>query len=192
MSNRCGSCQQQRNCYGIHYANIPTFLPTGIPAPLSTTACVTCPAGATGATGATGSGGLGGYGYIYNLTGETVAIGAPIPYDSNGLMTAAITHTPGSPTITVTVAGIYKVTYIKEGSEPNQFSLFQNGVNVAGSIYPSGAGTQPNVGNVIVSASAGDTFQVLNNASPAAVTLATPIGGTNASVNASILFEKIG
>lgn len=159
---------------------------------------ITGPVGATGATGLIGATGAAGtvtapvYAYIYNLAAQTVAIGAPVLYDTNGIVSAGITHTAGSSIITVVTAGTYKVTYIEEGTEPNQFALFQNGVLVPGSIYPSGAGTQPNSGQVIVAALAGSTFTVVNNISAAAVTLATPIAGTGANVNASILFERLG
>ena len=36
------------------------------------------------------------------------------------------------------------------GVEPNQFTLFQNGAPVSGSVYGSGAGTQGNNGMVII------------------------------------------
>jgi hypothetical protein len=88
-------------------------------------------------------------------------------------------------------AGDYKLTYSTSGTEPSQFGLFLNGVEVAGSIYASGAGTQQNVGQVIVTVAAGSVLRVRNRSSAAAVGLATPIGGTQASVNASVTIEKL-
>ncbi|MBA9013995.1 hypothetical protein [Clostridium beijerinckii] len=75
--------------------------------------------------------------------------------------------------------------------EPNQFTLFQNGLEVPGSTYGSGAGTQPNPGMVIITAAAGDMLTVRNHTSSAAVTLQTLAGGTQINANASILIERI-
>ena len=47
-------------------------------------------------------------------------------------------------------AGIYKVTYSVSGVEPSQMALFLNGAKVDGSVYGSGAGTQPLIGQVII------------------------------------------
>jgi hypothetical protein len=76
--------------------------------------------------------------------------------------------------------------------EPNQFSLTVNGTVVPGSRYGSGAGTQQNSGELIVNLSAGDTLNLLNDASEAAVSLQTLAGGTQANVNASMLIEQVG
>jgi hypothetical protein len=75
--------------------------------------------------------------------------------------------------------------------EPNQFAIFLNGALFAGSIYGSGAGTQPNPGMVILTASAGDTITLRNHSSAAAVTLQTLAGGTQANSNASILIQRL-
>jgi len=120
---------------------------------------------------------------------------ADVVFDTNGVMTAGITHVAsplpiGSP-ITFTQAGDYEVTFSVSGTEPNQFALFLNGVLVPGSIYPSGAGTQQNSGQVIITIPAAGILTLRNHSSAAAVGLATPIGGTQSSVNASILIKKL-
>jgi hypothetical protein len=132
------------------------------------------------------------YAYIYNMLGETVAIEADVPFSSNGTLTAGFTHTPNSSQILVVDAGTYKVTFSVSGSEPNQMALYVDGVLVAGSIYGSGAGTQENVGQVIVPVTAGAVLTLRNHSSAAAVTLATPIGGTAPNANASVLIEQLG
>ncbi|HXD01101.1 MAG TPA: collagen-like protein [Verrucomicrobiae bacterium] len=151
--------------------------------------------GATGATGATGPAGSGtsDYGYIYNLANEVVPLEAAVTFTDNGLGTAGFSHALGSSQLQVINAGVYKVTFSVSGTEPNQFALFVNGVPVPGSIYGSGAGTQQNNGQVIVSVGANDILTLVNHTSAAAVTLAasTPIGGTAASVNASILILRL-
>ena len=151
----------------------------------------TGPAGATGSSGAAGTNGLASYAYIYNLAAQTVAINADVSFDSNGVIAGGITHAPGSADIVLAGAGDYKLTYSTAGTEPSQFGLFVNGAEVAGSIYASGAGTQQNVGQVIITVPAGAVVSVRNHSSAAAVGLATPIGGTEASVNASVTIEKL-
>jgi hypothetical protein len=148
--------------------------------------------GATGATGADGSSGFGDYLYVYNLTAQTIAVEAPIPFDTNGAMSDGFTHAPGTANIEVVNAGVYKVTFSVSGTEPSQMALFRNGAPVPGSIYGSGAGTQETTGQAIVTLGAGDMLTVVNHTSAAAVGLASNIGGTQANVNASVSIEQVG
>jgi len=161
--------------------------PIGIPGPTG----VAGPTGATGATGATGTSGLSEYAYIYNLDAQVVAIEADIPFSSNGVIVGTITHAPGTSTIQIGSAGDYSIWFYANGVEPNQFTLFQNGSPVAGSIYGSGAGTQGNTGMVIITAAAGDLLTIRNHSSASAVTLQTLAGGTQINSNASVLIQKL-
>ncbi|MFJ7933895.1 collagen-like protein [Sporosarcina sp. NPDC096371] len=131
------------------------------------------------------------YGYIYNLTPQTVAIEADVLFDTNGIMTPGITHIPGTSQISVINPGVYEVTFSVSGTEPNQFALFRNGLPVAGTIYGSGAGTQQNNGQAIITIAAFDVLTLRNHSSAAAVGLASVIGGTQANVNASILIKML-
>lgn len=180
--------------------------PTGATGPTGNTGatgaagtCLTCPTGPigiTGATGATGSngingtGGILGYAYVYNFTPQTVAIEAPVGFDSNGFL-LGVTHAPSSPSIVVTSAGIYIVTFSVSGTEPNQFALFINGAPDISTIYGSGAGTQLTTGQSIIKLQALDVITLVNHSSAAAVGLASVIGGTQANVNASVLIQRI-
>ncbi|MBO1912568.1 collagen-like protein, partial [Microvirga sp. 3-52] len=92
------------------------------------------PAGPAGATGATGTG-LSEFAYIYNLLAQSIAIEADVPFDTNGVLTAGITHAPGTPSILFSIPGIYEVTFSVSGTEPNQFALFLNGTVVPGTVY---------------------------------------------------------
>jgi hypothetical protein len=160
------------------------------------------PTGATGPVGATGSAatqGLSEYAYIYNDAAQIVAIEADVTFNKNGVLTTGITHTPGTPGdsgITLVNAGTYEVTFSVSGTEPSQFALFVNTGGVAtmvpGTVYGSGAGTQQNTGQVIVTVAAGSILTLRNHSSAAAVTLAEPIGGTQVTVNASVVIEKLG
>ncbi len=149
------------------------------------------PAGATGATGPPGSNGLSQYAYIYNLGLETVAVEAAVNFDSNGVVTPGITHAPGNAGIGIVEAGTYEVTFSVSGTEPSQIAIFLDGTLVPGTIYGSGAGTQQNTGQAIFVVSAGAVLTIRNHTSSAAIGLATPIGGTGASSNASVVIEKL-
>ena len=163
---------------------------TGVTGPIGPTGA-TCATGATGATGAAGTSGISEYAYIYNLDAQVVAIEADISFSSNGIIVGTITHAPGTSTIQIGSAGDYAVWFYENGVEPNQFTLFQNGAPVSGSVYGSGAGTQGNNGMVIITAAAGDILTVRNHSSASAVTLQTLAGGTQINSNASILIQKL-
>jgi hypothetical protein len=77
------------------------------------------------------------------------------------------------------------------GVEPNQFALFLNGVQIAGTVYGSGAGTQQNNGQAIFTIAASDVITLRNHSSAAAVTLQTLAGGTQINVNASVVIKKL-
>jgi hypothetical protein len=138
-----------------------------------------------------GSSGLSQYAYVYNLSGQVVATEAPITFDSNGVLSAGITHAPGDAAITLANAGTYLITFSVSGTEPNQMGIFIGGVPVAGTIYGSGGGTEQNVGQAILTLPAGSVLTVVNHTSTAGITLATPISGTQASTNASVVIEEI-
>lgn len=148
------------------------------------------PTGATGATGAAGSGGILGYGYIYNTTAQTVAIDAPVVFDSNGPL-LGITHGLSTTSILAVNAGTYSVTFSVSGTEANQFGIFVNGASSPSTIYGSGAGTQQNTGQAILILGVGDIITLVNHSSAAAVGLASVVGGTQANVNASVLLLRL-
>jgi len=127
------------------------------------------------------------------LSAQVVPLETAVNFSDNGVRTAGITHALGSSTIVIVTAGDYKVTFSVSGTEPNQFALFLNGVMVAGTDYGSGAGTQQNNGQAILSIGANDLLTLVNHTSAAAVSLAAtpPIGGTVAAVNASVLLQKL-
>jgi hypothetical protein len=131
------------------------------------------------------------YAYVYNLTAETVAIEAAVPFDSNGAMTSGFTHAPGDAGISFGNAGTYKISFSLSGAEPNQMALFVNGSALPGTVYGSGAGTQQNNGQAIVAIGAGDVLTLRNHSSAAAVGLPSVGGGTQANVNASVVIEKV-
>lgn len=151
--------------------------------------------GSTGATGATGTGILG-YAYIYNTSAQSVALNAPINFDSNGAL-LGVTHTAGSPAITVQNAGTYAINFSVLCSEPNQFGLFVNGIPNLTTVYSSGDGdgtglsSQQNNGFVILTLGANSTLVLANYQSPGTVSLATTSSGTQANINASVVITRL-
>ena len=150
------------------------------------------PQGPQGPQGPPGpAGGLSQYAYIYNVNLITIAIEMDIPFSSNGVMTPGITHSPGFPSISVLNPGDYEINYSVSCSEPNQFCVFVNGSPIPESLYGSGAGTQQNNGQVIVTLNANDVITLRNHSSSSAVILANLIGGTQVTVNASIMIKLL-
>ncbi|OIJ17663.1 hypothetical protein BKP37_02195 [Anaerobacillus alkalilacustris] len=131
------------------------------------------------------------FAYIYNESALTVPVESDVTFDTNGITTAGITHTPGIAEISIAEAGHYNISFSVSGVETNQFALFLNGVEVSGTVYGSGAGTQQNNGQAIIAIAAGDILTLRNHSSAAAVTLQTLAGGTQTNVNTSILIEKL-
>jgi hypothetical protein len=114
-----------------------------------------------------------------------------VTFDSNGILTAGITHTAGSADITLIGSGTYKISFSISAVEPSQYTAFLNGVAITGTTYGSGAGTQQNNGQAIIAAAAGDVLTIRNHTSAAVSTLQTLAGGTEANVNASVIIEKL-
>lgn len=148
------------------------------------------PEGPQGVTGPAGSG-LASYGYIYNLSAQTVAAGTAVTFDSVGPL-SGITFTVGDSGFTVTNTGIYAINFSLVGQYPNQFSIYINGASEPSSIYGSGfSGTQPSNGRTILSLMAGTVLTLVNSGSNQAIPLMTQVGGTLANVNAAVLIEQI-
>lgn len=148
----------------------------------------TGPAGPTGPPGANFDAN---YGYMYNESAQVVPLEADVTFDTNGPLDG-VSHAPGTSTIIVTTAGDYRVGFSVSVVEPNQFAIMVNGAPAAGAIFGSGAGTQQNNGEVILTLAAGDILTLRNHTSASAVTLQTLAGGTQVNVNASMMIQQVG
>ena len=122
---------------------------------------------------------------------QVVPVEGDILFSNNGVIVGSFTHVLGTAPIILGTAGTYSIWFNVAGVESNQFTLFQNGLAIAGATYGSGAGTQANPGMVIITANAGDVLTLRNHTSAAAVTLQTLAGGIASNSDASILIEKI-
>jgi hypothetical protein len=125
------------------------------------------------------------YGYVYNLSEETLSTPGPITFDSNGPI-YGITHTPGSSVITVANTGVYTVlwsaTNIYPPSSPaSACAIFINGNLNPSTLYISAYDA---IGLAILNLNAGDQIQLITftgiEASPFTV------------VNAALLIQQIG
>ena len=135
--------------------------------------------------------GLSEYAYIFNLIDQTIAFEETILFSNNGVITAGISHTPGTDLITLSNAGDYIINYYVAGMETNQITLYQNGNPVLGSTCGSVDGTKLSQGTVIITACAGDFLTLKNHSNVAAVTLLASQNGAQANVNAFILIQKV-
>lgn len=168
--------------------------PTGAPGVTGDTG----PTGFTGpcCTGPTGPAGTPGialdFAYIYNVTQQTRAKQEDFIFDTNGLMTEGITHTPGTAGITLVNAGIYKVDFFVSATEINQFALFLNGTLVPGTIYGMANTSSQSSGQAIILVSAGDVLTLRNHSSQGEpITFPTSFEGPEANVNGSIMIQKL-
>jgi hypothetical protein len=107
-------------------------------------------------------------------------------------MTSDFSHATGAAGITVASAGIYEVRFSVSAVEENQMAIAINAAVVPGTIYGAGAGTQQNSGQAIIAIPAGASLTIVNHSSPAAATLETLAGGTQANTNASVTIEQLG
>lgn len=150
------------------------------------------PTGPAGATGATGPASQFAYGYVFNTAYERIDQEATITFDSNGPL-SGVTHAVGSDSIKVLEAGVYLIEFLVAGIEPNQFTIYVNGLEETSTIYGSGAGSQQNCGRAILSLSANDVITLVNHTSHAnSIQLDNSAGGTQTNINASMIIIQIG
>ena len=132
------------------------------------------------------------YGYFYNLSILTpIPIEGDFPFDLDGQFTSGFTHAANSPDIVIVNSGIYSVQFSASTTESGQIQLFLGGIDVPGACYGSGAGTQQNHGFVIISATAGQSLNIRNHSSAAALTPQSLSGGTQLNSVNSLLITKL-
>ncbi|KUO58956.1 MAG: hypothetical protein APF84_05740 [Gracilibacter sp. BRH_c7a] len=131
------------------------------------------------------------YAYIYNTGNQNIPLEESILFSSNGAL-LGILHNAGTGPITVEESGTYAVWFIVTSQAANQFALFQNGVEVPGSIYGTGLVSTGNPGMAMLNAEAGDVLTLQNHTSAGAIDLDNAAGGTQTNVSASIMILRIG
>ncbi len=133
-----------------------------------------------------GIGGGGGFtpSYLnaYASASQTVAISAAVVFASIPF-SAGFTTT--STTFTVTATGIYNVEFTVTPVGVSDFAITVNGTVAPNCAFGCATGTTVIHGNAILSLTAGDVLQLINNNSPAAVTLTPEVAAsTSASITA--------
>jgi BclA C-terminal domain len=147
------------------------------------------PAGAVGATGATGAAGAQGpagtvlafadfYALMPSDNPTLVTPGAAVSFPNTAAASGSAIVQSNTTTFTLATAGIYLFTFQASVTEAAQLALAQNGTTLAQSVVGRATGTSQLVGTSMVTASAGDTLQVINPSSNP-ITITPAAGGTN-------------
>src|SRR5207247_2858648 len=102
----------------------------------------------------------------YNTAAQVIALEADITFNTQGVASG---FSLSSSTIVNTNSGTYKVVFTVSTVEPSQFTLCLNGAPLSGATFGSGAGTQQNTGELIVTLTAGDVLTLRNHSSAGAV-----------------------
>ncbi len=163
-----------------------------------------CDAGPTGATGPRGLIGPPGpqgpagpgrvpqYAFIYNISEQTIPIGANVPFDTNGIITAGISHLPGSEEVHFHVDGDYQIIFLLVAHDIAQFGLFLNNRLLPGSIHGVGTSNAINSGFVIEAITAPSVLTLRNYHSFTPVLFTIDQGGIENTINASLRINKVG
>lgn len=160
------------------------------------------PAGAEGPQGPAGQDGTtagpAGSVYLqaYNTSAESITrtgAGDIVTFDNVSTSLGDINFTPGGGSFEVVTGGTYKVTFSVLANEANQLDIRVNNAQPTGGALVFGAAAdQPNSGTAILELSGGDTVTLQNLTSTGAtMTLRTTVGGTAASINASLVIEQL-
>jgi hypothetical protein len=143
------------------------------------------PQGPKGETGLQGNNAVSDYIFGQNTVEQIVNPGSNVVFASV-INTAGITYDAVLNQFNLLNSGTYKITYGL--STADQFGLAVNNIVLATSVY-SGA---PLNGQAIITANAGDVLALISTMSvPVTLPLVTVINGTQQSLNASVIVERL-
>jgi hypothetical protein len=167
------------------------------------------PAGAPGLAGAAGAQGIQGVPGIPGAPGlldfsdffalmpgdnaATIGNGQPILFPQNGPTNGTIIRQGGSSftTFILPAIGTYLVQFQASIAEPGELALMINGVIDSNTAVGRATGTDQIIGQSLITTTVPNTtLQVVNDGSPANLTL-TPIAGGTQSVSAHVLIIRI-
>lgn len=151
------------------------------------------PQGKTGAQGPAGSsGGINEFAYIYNIGEQRIHQEEDISFDSTGIITQGISHNAGESKIIIKDNGIYEIFYHVTGKQPNQLTLFSNGVEITNTTFGADDGNAQNIGIQILQLEDNTELTLRNHTStPSHLDLLVNAGGTQTNVNAAITIKKL-
>jgi hypothetical protein len=119
----------------------------------------------------------------------TIAIGAPVPFPENGVSTGGIIRNSGSQTdFILQDIGIYLISFIGSFNEPGQLTLWldpNTGTfnRVINSTVGRATGANQISSNILLHTTvASSKIRIVNDSSPAALTVTPLPGGTQAGV----------
>ena len=130
-----------------------------------------------------------GYGYIFNTSSQSVAAGADVTFDTNGVL-VGISHTAGTAPVTISNTGDYLFTYVAGSTGAQQFELTLGSVAVAGTTYGIGV-SGANYGQVITTVATAGITATLRNATVSTIVLPVNQGGPATSINSSLIIRKL-
>lgn len=146
----------------------------------------TGPQGPQGIPGPQGPAGGGEYAFTFSTTSVVVSAASSVPFITNGPISSNISHTAGTSTIVVNIAGTYKIEYQAFPNAAAIFAVTSNGITLPGSRVASSAAGWLN-GMVIANLNAGDIVQLRNDGATMAFLLPADPG----AISASILITKL-
>jgi hypothetical protein len=147
-------------------------------------------AGATGATGATG--GALSFASFYQAGLQTIAINAPVSFSTDGPSSGADITRTGATTFNLVTPGIYEVNWQVTADEPGQLTLWVGGVRVPETNVARATGTSQLVGSMFIQTTlANQSLTVVNDASPAALTLSSQAGSGTQTQYATLTIKRI-
>lgn len=151
--------------------------------------------GDKGDTGDTGASGVGVAAEFYALlpgeNGDTVALGQPVKFDSDGPSSSDDTIVRDSvDSFIVTVDGLYRVTFMVPVDEAGQLIVSANGTLQPYTNVGRAIGATQIVGDSLVRLLAGASIQIVNASSSSALTLSDSAGGVAPAV-ASLIIELV-
>ncbi len=129
------------------------------------------------------------YGYVYNTSTQSVAAGADVTFDTNGVL-SSISHTAGDAPITISNTGDYLFTFVAGSTGAQQFELTLGDAAVGGTTYGIGV-SGANYGQVITTVATAGITATLRNASASTIVLPVNQGGSATTVNASMIVRKL-
>ncbi len=156
------------------------------------------PAGADGVKGVDGTNASLVYLYAYNTVAETIALNAPVVFNTAGERSPAgptgIAFDAPSSTFIVPTAGVYRVSFSVIGSQNNQISIRKTSGAVSTDTLVFGAVTdQTNLGGALLTLAAADRISIayLSSSGSGSLNLLANIGGTVPAINAWIEIQLV-
>jgi len=157
------------------------------------------PTGTNGPTGPIGSTGNNSFAFVYNTTSRVLVggggvVGNIVEFDTLGAITPGFNFVNAQQLITVDFTGTYLVEFTVLVPSAAQFSLLLGGSalifpqSVYGSSVPDGVSTI--FGQAIITLNANEGVSLLNT-SNGSITLPTNVGGSEVTINASLIIQRL-